>query len=64
MKINLPQPVMPDIFSYGFDRNLYRPTEVKNSPLVYNVIEDRVSKFIQPGESITTAVPNLLETEL
>ncbi len=48
--IPLPQPNNPDIFSYGFDKSLNRPTEnsAENS-VAYNVVNPTQSQNVQLG---------------
>lgn len=49
MQIPLPQPEVPDIYSIGFDKSLFRPLVLPQeiqSPLVYNALTDAVNASI------------------
>ena len=63
-EIRLPEKQNIDIYDFGFDSFLNRSIPQIESPLVYNQIEDRLSKLIQSGEKITGLIPGLLEVEI
>mgnify|MGYP001607476238 FL=1 len=63
-EIRLPEKQNIDIYDFGFDNLLNRSIPQIESPLVYNQIEDRLSKLIQSGEKITGLIPGLLEAEI
>lgn len=61
MIINLPQSNNPDILDFGFDKNLNRTfPELQESQ---GILEDKINRIIQPGETVATLIPGLLETE-
>ena len=53
-----------DIYDYGFDKMLNRSIVQVKSPLVYDLIEERLSQLIQSGNSLAGLVPGLQEVEL
>ena len=63
MIINLPQSVIPDVYSFGFDKNLNRPFELLRDDRV-EIIEDRLNNVLQSGDTITSLVPGLQEVGL
>ena len=63
MILNLPQPKIPDIYSFGFDKNLNRPFEPLKDDRV-EIIEDRLNNILQSGDTITNLVPGLQEVSL
>lgn len=62
--IPLPQPKIPDIYTFGFDNHLLRTLPEIESPLVYNSIEDRLSQLIQTSGTLTGLIPGLPEVTL
>lgn len=50
----------PDIFDFGFDKNIMRQINNIQSPLVYDIVEDRMSKLIPAGQQVTNVLPGLL----
>ena len=58
--IPLPQPEVPDIYSYGFDVNLNRAIRGERNPAVYDIIADQVSANLMSGGLETAAGKNLI----
>ena len=54
----------PDIFEYGFSKLLNREIRRTESPLVYNMVEERLSKLVQSGETLVGLIPGLTEKEI
>lgn len=50
-----------NIFSFGFDRNLNKKMPEDGESLEF--IEDRIDKILQSGDTVTTTIPGLLESE-
>ena len=50
-----------NIYSFGFDKNLQRKTESGVDTL--ELLEDKIERILQSGETITTSIPGLKETE-
>lgn len=53
MELPLPEPTTPDIFSFGFDKNLNRPFDSERNPFIYNSIEDQIIPTLISGGAIT-----------
>lgn len=52
------------IYDYGFDGLLNQPNSNQESPLVYNVVEERLSGIVQTSDTITNLIPGLPETTI
>lgn len=50
---------MNDIYTLGFDKNLNRTLAVPESPLVYDILEDRMSRLIQADNTVTSSITGL-----
>ena len=57
-------PIESDIFAYGFDKNLNRENIKQDNPLIYNIIEERLSRLTQSGETISKTIPGFPEVEI
>ena len=53
-----------DIYDYGFDKMLNWSIASVKSPLIYDLIEERLSQLIQSGNTLAGLVPGLQEVEL
>lgn len=48
-----------DIYSLGFDAHLNRQLTEVQSPVVYNQIEERLSRMVSSGDSVSSFVANI-----
>lgn len=49
----------PDIYDYGFDKNLVKPIKQSTSTVVYNMITERLAQLIPSNNTIANQVPGL-----
>ena len=50
-----------NIYSFGFGKNLQRKIESRDNTV--ELLEDKMERILQSGETITTSIPGLKETE-
>lgn len=64
VSIPLPNPESPDIFSYGFEKDLSRGIPQEKNPLVYNPLEDTVQSGVQKfGVLSVSTTQNLFQID-